>query len=181
MVPLAALVIVGSSNAVNLTDGLDGLAGGCLVWACGAVGVVAYASGHAGWARLSGYSPHSRRGRNGRRCRGARWRLAGVFVVQLPSGLGLHGRRRLAAAGRTAGTVGRRRPAGAAAGGVGGVFVVEAASVIVQVAWFRWRQAARVAVRSGAPSLSIAGLARRQDRGAVLDRAALCAIAGWWA
>ena len=29
-VPAAVLVIVGSSNAVNLTDGLDGLAGGCL-------------------------------------------------------------------------------------------------------------------------------------------------------
>ena len=30
-IPLAMLVIVGSSNAVNLTDGLDGLAGGCLL------------------------------------------------------------------------------------------------------------------------------------------------------
>ncbi len=29
MIPLSVLVIVGSSNAVNLTDGLDGLAGGC--------------------------------------------------------------------------------------------------------------------------------------------------------
>ena len=30
-VPLAMLVLVGSSNAVNLADGLDGLAGGCLL------------------------------------------------------------------------------------------------------------------------------------------------------
>ena len=30
-IPLAILVVVGSSNAVNLTDGLDGLAGGCLL------------------------------------------------------------------------------------------------------------------------------------------------------
>jgi len=31
MAPLAVLVIVGSCNAVNLTDGLDGLAAGCLI------------------------------------------------------------------------------------------------------------------------------------------------------
>ena len=46
-VPLAVIVIVGSSNAVNLTDGLDGLAGGCLIFAGGAMALVAYASGHA--------------------------------------------------------------------------------------------------------------------------------------
>ncbi len=46
-VPLAVLVMVGSSNAVNLTDGLDGLAGGCLIFATGAMGLVVYASGHA--------------------------------------------------------------------------------------------------------------------------------------
>ena len=36
-VPLAVLAIVGTSNAVNLTDGLDGLAGGCLIFAIGAM------------------------------------------------------------------------------------------------------------------------------------------------
>ena len=46
-VPLAVIVIVGSSNAVNLTDGLDGLAGGCLIFAAAAMAAVAYASGHA--------------------------------------------------------------------------------------------------------------------------------------
>ena len=46
-VPLAVLVVVGSSNAVNLTDGLDGLAGGCLIFATGAMAIVAYAAGHA--------------------------------------------------------------------------------------------------------------------------------------
>jgi phospho-N-acetylmuramoyl-pentapeptide-transferase len=49
-IPLAVLVIVGSSNAVNLTDGLDGLAGGCLIFAVAAMTVVVYASGHAQWA-----------------------------------------------------------------------------------------------------------------------------------
>jgi phospho-N-acetylmuramoyl-pentapeptide-transferase len=49
-VPWATLVIVASSNAVNLADGLDGLAGGCLVLASAALAVVVYASGHAQWA-----------------------------------------------------------------------------------------------------------------------------------
>ncbi|MGD9128019.1 MAG: phospho-N-acetylmuramoyl-pentapeptide-transferase [Planctomycetia bacterium] len=49
-IPLAVLVIVGTSNAVNLTDGLDGLAGGCLLCATVAVGMIAYAAGHAEWA-----------------------------------------------------------------------------------------------------------------------------------
>lgn len=41
------IVIVGSSNAVNLTDGLDGLAIGCTVIAAGALTVLTYVSGHA--------------------------------------------------------------------------------------------------------------------------------------
>ena len=49
-VPLAILVMVGSSNAVNLTDGLDGLAGGCMLFATAAMMLVVYAAGHAQWA-----------------------------------------------------------------------------------------------------------------------------------
>src|SRR5712675_2101570 len=45
-----AIVIVGSSNAVNLTDGLDGLAIGCTVIAAGALTVLTYVSGHATFA-----------------------------------------------------------------------------------------------------------------------------------
>ena len=41
------LVIVASSNAVNLTDGLDGLAIGCTIIAAGALTVLTYVSGHA--------------------------------------------------------------------------------------------------------------------------------------
>jgi phospho-N-acetylmuramoyl-pentapeptide-transferase len=44
------LVVVGSSNAVNLTDGLDGLAIGCTVIAAGALAVLTYLSGHATFA-----------------------------------------------------------------------------------------------------------------------------------
>lgn len=40
------LVVVGSSNAVNLTDGLDGLAIGLMVIAAGALTILAYTSGN---------------------------------------------------------------------------------------------------------------------------------------
>jgi phospho-N-acetylmuramoyl-pentapeptide-transferase len=42
-----AVVVVGSSNAVNLTDGLDGLAIGLMVISSGALTVLTYAGGHA--------------------------------------------------------------------------------------------------------------------------------------
>ena len=49
-IAFVVLVIVGSSNAVNLTDGLDGLAIGCTVIAAGALAVLTYVSGHAVFA-----------------------------------------------------------------------------------------------------------------------------------
>lgn len=50
--PLAYLVIVGSSNAVNLTDGLDGLAILPAVMVAGGLGIIAYVTGHS---RFSDY------------------------------------------------------------------------------------------------------------------------------
>jgi phospho-N-acetylmuramoyl-pentapeptide-transferase len=44
------LLIVFSSNAVNLTDGLDGLAIGCTIIAAGALTVLTYVSGHVVFA-----------------------------------------------------------------------------------------------------------------------------------
>jgi len=49
-VAFAVLILVGSSNAVNLTDGLDGLAIGCVVVAASALTVLTYVSGHAIWS-----------------------------------------------------------------------------------------------------------------------------------
>jgi len=61
MIPLGAgfivltyLVIVGSSNAVNLTDGLDGLAIMPTVMVAGALGVFAYLTGHSTFANYLG-------------------------------------------------------------------------------------------------------------------------------
>jgi phospho-N-acetylmuramoyl-pentapeptide-transferase len=45
--PFAMLVVIGASNAVNLTDGLDGLAVGPIVMAGGAFGIIAYLTGNA--------------------------------------------------------------------------------------------------------------------------------------
>jgi phospho-N-acetylmuramoyl-pentapeptide-transferase len=45
-IPFAILVIVGASNAVNLTDGLDGLAIGPVIMAGAAFGVIAYLTGN---------------------------------------------------------------------------------------------------------------------------------------
>jgi phospho-N-acetylmuramoyl-pentapeptide-transferase len=42
----STLVLVGTSNAVNLTDGLDGLAGGCTVFAGSAFVALTYLAGH---------------------------------------------------------------------------------------------------------------------------------------
>ena len=49
-IPFAMLVIVGTSNAVNLTDGLDGLAIGPVMVAAAAYAVVAYATGNVKFA-----------------------------------------------------------------------------------------------------------------------------------
>jgi phospho-N-acetylmuramoyl-pentapeptide-transferase len=45
--PFVALVIVGAANAVNLTDGLDGLAIGSVLIATATYAVLTYAAGHA--------------------------------------------------------------------------------------------------------------------------------------
>jgi len=50
LVPLFAFVVVATANAVNITDGLDGLAGGLLVSAFAAFGTVAFLQGNFGLA-----------------------------------------------------------------------------------------------------------------------------------
>lgn len=44
-IPIFVFIIVGTANAVNFTDGLDGLAGGLLAIAFGAFGILAYLQG----------------------------------------------------------------------------------------------------------------------------------------
>jgi phospho-N-acetylmuramoyl-pentapeptide-transferase len=53
----AMVVMAATTNAVNLTDGLDGLAGGCFLFAAGAYATILYASGGADLAARLGL-PH---------------------------------------------------------------------------------------------------------------------------
>lgn len=87
----AAFVMVGSSNGVNLTDGLDGLASGCLVFAGSAFAVLTYLSGHRIMSEYLAI-PHMTGGGIGCPVWSSGGSDAGVSVVQLPSGPGVHGR-----------------------------------------------------------------------------------------
>lgn len=60
-VPFVAIVITGASNAVNLTDGLDGLASGCVIIAAGAFSALCYIVGRVDWSSYLGilYVPHT--------------------------------------------------------------------------------------------------------------------------
>jgi phospho-N-acetylmuramoyl-pentapeptide-transferase len=49
-VAFVILILVGSSNAVNLTDGLDGLAIGCVIISASALTVLTYVAGNVVWA-----------------------------------------------------------------------------------------------------------------------------------
>ncbi len=49
---ISVLVMVGSSNAVNLTDGMDGLAAGCMAMVTGVFLVLAWVAGVSVWANL---------------------------------------------------------------------------------------------------------------------------------
>jgi phospho-N-acetylmuramoyl-pentapeptide-transferase len=48
---LGVLVLTGSANAVNLTDGLDGLAAGCIATAAIAYAAITYAVGRVDWSQ----------------------------------------------------------------------------------------------------------------------------------
>ena len=50
LIPLFTLVVVSTSNAVNISDGMDGLSGGLLTSAFGAFGVIALLQGNFGIA-----------------------------------------------------------------------------------------------------------------------------------
>ena len=53
-IPFAVLLMVGESNAVNLSDGLDGLASGLLIWVFMTLGVLSYLSGRADFSAYLG-------------------------------------------------------------------------------------------------------------------------------
>ncbi|GAB4228469.1 MAG: phospho-N-acetylmuramoyl-pentapeptide-transferase [Acidobacteriota bacterium] len=138
-VPFTALVLVGSANAVNLTDGLDGLAIGTTGIALATFTVLSYCAGHAVIARYLGIPFVLGAGE-----------LAIFGAAAVGASLGFlwfncH------PAEVFMGDVGSMA-LGGAIGAIavickqelllvltGGLFVAEAVSVIVQVASYRWR------------------------------------------
>jgi phospho-N-acetylmuramoyl-pentapeptide-transferase len=138
------LVVVGCANAVNLTDGLDGLAIGCTNAVSLAYLIMAYIAGHIGLSRylLVPYVPGS-------------GELAVFCGALLGGGLGFlwyncHPARvfmgdtgSLALGGGIA-VVAVLIQQEIALILVGGVFVMEALSVMIQVFWFKWSGGRRV-------------------------------------
>jgi phospho-N-acetylmuramoyl-pentapeptide-transferase len=139
-IAFVVLVIVGSSNAVNLTDGLDGLAIGCTVIAAGALSVLTYVSGHAVFA---GYLELQRMPQVGEltifcgamvgSAIGFLWynaHPAEVFMGDVGS----------LALGGAIGTVAVIIKQELLLPFIGGIFVIEALSVILQVASYKLRK-----------------------------------------
>jgi phospho-N-acetylmuramoyl-pentapeptide-transferase len=133
----AALIVVGASNAVNLTDGLDGLAMGPVIVAAVAFGVIAYVTGNA---RLSEYLFILK-------VRGA-GELTVFCGAMMGAGVGFlwfnsypaevfMGDVGSLALGGAIGTLAILSKAELLLPFIGGLFVVEAVSVILQVASFR--------------------------------------------
>jgi len=60
IIPFFAMVIIGCSNAVNLTDGLDGLATGCTISVALSYAFLAYLAGHFFMATEYLVIPHNR-------------------------------------------------------------------------------------------------------------------------
>jgi len=134
-----AVVITGSSNAVNLTDGLDGLAIGCTVIAAGALTILTYVSSNFRWANYLDIQYIPRVGELTVFCGalvgaslGFLWynaHPAEVFMGDVGS-LSLGG---------TLGTVAVIIKQEVLLVFVGGIFVLEALSVILQVGSFKLR------------------------------------------
>ena len=121
-IPFAMLVIIGSSNAVNLTDGLDGLASGCMVIASLAFLTLCLAFREVALANYLLCIAAA--------CLGFLWfnaHPAKVFMGDTGS-LSLGG---------ALGTVAVCTHTELLLVIIGGVFVAEACSVMIQVGWFK--------------------------------------------
>jgi phospho-N-acetylmuramoyl-pentapeptide-transferase len=136
---LVSFVLVGASNAVNLTDGLDGLAIGCSGSVAFAYLVMSYVAGHVAFAQYLGVPFVNGSGElavfcgcllGG--CLGFLWyncHPASVFMGDTGS----------LALGGVIGMVALLIKQEVALIVVGGVFVMEAGSVILQVGYFKWK------------------------------------------
>jgi phospho-N-acetylmuramoyl-pentapeptide-transferase len=136
-VPFAVIVLVGASNAVNLTDGLDGLAIGTFAIAATAFTALAYVIGHsvlANYLLLVHFAPAAELTIFCGSLVGAS--LGFLWYNSYPADIFMGDVGSLALGGAL-GTVAILIKQELLLPLVGGVFVLEALSVIVQVTWFK--------------------------------------------
>ena len=120
------LVIVGCSNAVNLTDGLDGLAIGCVLVSSAALTVLTYISSHARFAEYLEIQKIPDAG-SGDFLRVGGGRVAWIPLVQRASGGDVYGGCGFACAGRRDWNSSRNHQAGNSAAVDWGSFCVGSA------------------------------------------------------
>jgi phospho-N-acetylmuramoyl-pentapeptide-transferase len=135
-----ALVIVGSSNAVNLTDGLDGLAIGCTIIAAGALTVLTYVSGHATFASYLELERMPQVGELAIFCGAMVGSAIGFLWYNAHPAEVFMGDVGSLALGGAIGTVAVIIKQELLLPFIGGVFVIEAISVILQVASYKFRK-----------------------------------------
>lgn len=136
---LVMLTIVGSCNAVNLTDGLDGLASGILFIVTGCMGILAYLSGNAIYSQHLSIPHLVGSGELTIVCFAMVGSCLGFLWYNASPAQVFMGDTGSMALGGALGTVAVLCKAELFLVIVGGIFVVEALSVIIQVGSFRLR------------------------------------------
>jgi phospho-N-acetylmuramoyl-pentapeptide-transferase len=136
-VPFGVLVITGASNAVNLTDGLDGLAIVPTMIAAGCFAVIAYLAGNAIFANYLQIHHVAGAGELTVFCGAMVGASLGFLWFNAPPAMVFMGDTGSLSVGAALGTISVITKHELVLAIVGGLFVLEAVSVIVQVASFR--------------------------------------------
>ena len=136
-IPFAIIVIVGSANAVNLTDGLDGLAIMPVMIAAGAFGIIAYAVGRSDFTEY--LDVHYVRGTGEILifCAALFGGGLGFLWYNAPPAAVFMGDTGSLALGGALGAIAVVTKHEIVLAVIGGLFVVEALSVIIQVLYFK--------------------------------------------
>ncbi|MDY6858986.1 MAG: phospho-N-acetylmuramoyl-pentapeptide-transferase [Pseudomonadota bacterium] len=136
-VPFSMIVIVGSANAVNLTDGLDGLAIMPVMIAAGTLGVIAYAVGRVDFTEYLDVHYVPGTGEILIFCAGLIGGGLGFLWYNAPPAAVFMGDTGSLALGGALGAIAVATKHEIVLAIVGGLFVVEALSVIIQVLYFK--------------------------------------------
>ena len=136
-IPFAIIVIVGAANAVNLTDGLDGLAIMPVMIAAGTLGVIAYAVGRVDFSEYLDVHYVPGTGEILIFCAGLFGGGLGFLWYNAPPAAVFMGDTGSLALGGALGAIAVATKHEIVLAIVGGLFVVEALSVIIQVFYFK--------------------------------------------